>query len=387
MSNVALLFPYLEYSNEIVEGIIGELEENAPFTPLRIQFHPDHAPLVPDDIQGIIGLTSQNLSWLPPLLKRDIPYINCGTDLLEVENVLSVYVDQNIASSAALEHFKKAGLRRVYFACYQMENRFGIIRKALFFQESARESGLKTGLLEIKGEDPHSNPKYLLDGHPTKAVEKLLKDLPRPSGIFCEDDLAALMIQNAAISLGLRVPTDIAILGYGNQLIGRFGKHSISTFPTGGERVGRIATHLMHEWLSTGSQPKAPAPLAPMSVIVRDSTGGTARSLDLERVRRRIEKEACRGLVIDELCTMAGVSRKTLISRYRDAFGETPSEAIRRLRFDRARQLLLEPDPHRLANIASECGFSSLTSFTNFFTRQAGVPPREYQKTIRKETA
>lgn len=386
MRKIALLFPNLEYSNEVIDGIIGELEKYPVFTPIQIRYHCDFPLSVPENIDGVIGLTSPNLAWLPALLDRDLPFINCGTDLLDQKNVLSIYVDQLIAGNFALEHFRKLGLRRAWFSCYSLEKRSGVVRKATLFMDDARTAGFTTGLIEIPGEDPHSCPDRLLNDARSPELEKLLQEIPLPAGIFCEDDLAALLIQKSAHDLGIRVPADLAILGYSNQLGGRFAPHSISTFPMGGERVGRLAVTLMNEWLRTGSKPASPEPFAPLPIIVRESTTGSAGSLDLERIRRQIEKSACKGLGIDELCAMAGVSRKTLIVRYREAFGETPSEAIRRLRFERACTLLTDTQHHSLATIANECGFSSLTSFTNFFSRQAGMPPREYQKRKRKKS-
>lgn len=386
MANVALIFPMMDYSQEVLKGIVSELDQSSSFCPVMVSFDPDHPSIIPENIEGAIGFTSTNLPWMKKFLTRGIPFINCGTDFLNYKEVLSVYIDQTRAGETAIQHFLDMDLRNVYYASYEFVNRDSSIRKAKAFVKHASSIGLNCDYLEILGENPHSHPYRWVDAAEENDLAALLEGIEKPAGIFCEDDTAALLICNVASKIGIKVPFDLAVLGYGNQLAGRFSSIPISSFPMGGERVGRLAVRLMDEWLSTGKQPEAPAPLTPLPIIVRGSTGGASQDVDMERIRRQIESNARIGISVDELAATARISRKTLISRYRDTYGETPSEAVRRIRFELACCLLSQTPPPKMAVIAGECGFSSLTSFTNFFTRQTGVAPREYREKNQKKT-
>ncbi len=50
-----------------------------------------------------------------------------------------------------------------------------------------------------------------------EAGERLLRISPRPDAVFCHDDILAMGVRQAVLSAGLRVPEDIAIIGYGDN--------------------------------------------------------------------------------------------------------------------------------------------------------------------------
>ena len=380
MFHVAIIFPFMDYSLEVVGGIVSELDRDPAFCPVTIYFDPDIPITVPSNIDVVISFAGTNLPWMVELVNRGLPIVNCGTDFLSSKRVVNVYVDQTIANDMALDHFMAIGIKRVCYASHDMTDREAARRKANDFLQKAKARELDGTVIEILGDNSHTHPHRWVDPPNEPKLAESLSDLELPAAIFCEDDAAAVLIARTAASLSISVPSELCILGYGNLLAGRFSTMPISSFPMGGHRVGQLAAQLMNEWLTKQKQPPPPAPFDPLPVIVRKSTGGQGRSIDLERVRRKIEDEARMGISVDELAELARVSRKTLINRYRENYGETPSEAIRRIRFEHACSSLTSPEGARMAKIAADCGFSSLTSFTNFFTRQAGIPPRDYRE-------
>jgi len=50
-----------------------------------------------------------------------------------------------------------------------------------------------------------------------EAGERLLRCSERPDAVFCHDDIMAMGVRHAVMSAGLRVPEDIAIIGYGDN--------------------------------------------------------------------------------------------------------------------------------------------------------------------------
>ncbi|WP_025821602.1 LacI family DNA-binding transcriptional regulator [Shewanella marina] len=49
-----------------------------------------------------------------------------------------------------------------------------------------------------------------------QAMSQLLNLSPRPTAVFCHNDLMAIGMQNAAHDLGLHIPRDLAVIGYDN---------------------------------------------------------------------------------------------------------------------------------------------------------------------------
>jgi LacI family transcriptional regulator len=383
---VALVFPaQLDFSHSVIRGVAEELEVRPGFAPTPIHFIGEEvlANIAPaNTFSGIISLAA----WNNPVLRRavdaGIPVINCGTDWSKEKRVLSCFVDQKLASQFAIQHFKKAGLRRVYFLSHELGIRKALVEKADDFRAQAIACGLETGSFEMPGDPINENPGRLTDFSRETEVADLLHALPKPCGIFCEDDNAAVMAAGVGCVNNIAIPSELAILGYGDQIAGRHNMIPISSFPMGGRRIGKMAARLMKKWLSSGKKPSSPRPLAPLPIVVRESTGGTTHNIDIEAARRMIESEACSGLKTKEILSLVSVTRKTLTEQYKRAYGETPAEAIRRVRFETGRSNLLSPAFASVSEVSVKCGFSSITSFSNFFQRQTGMSPLEYRSTM-----
>ena len=61
-------------------------------------------------------------------------------------------------------------------------------------------------------------------------------------------------------------------------------------------------------------------------------------------------------------------------------YGMGIAEYIRKLRIEKARQLLTEQPELSLAEIAYACGFSDYNYFITVFKRIVGMPPKAYQQ-------
>jgi AraC-like DNA-binding protein len=81
---------------------------------------------------------------------------------------------------------------------------------------------------------------------------------------------------------------------------------------------------------------------------------------------------------IGELAQELGWSRKRLTAQFRDDVGMTPKAVARVLRFERAVQLLQNPNGHRLAEIAFDCGYYDQAHFNRDFREFAGGTPTEF---------
>jgi len=65
------------------------------------------------------------------------------------------------------------------------------------------------------------------------------------------------------------------------------------------------------------------------------------------------------------------------------AFGETPHDFVRRLRIDRAKELLAR-DHLPVNEICMAVGYESLGSFSTLFRSLVGCSPAEYRRSIRR---
>lgn len=86
-------------------------------------------------------------------------------------------------------------------------------------------------------------------------------------------------------------------------------------------------------------------------------------------------------LSMDELAEAAGYSRRHLERLFRDATGKTPGEFYRGLRLDRGRNLLSTTDL-TLQEVATACGFASVSHFSKSFRARFGTAPTKLKHGI-----
>ncbi len=112
---VALVFPaQLDFSHSVIQGVAEDLEVNPGFSPTPINFVGEEvlSSITPaDTFDGIISLAAWDNPVLKLALEAGLPVINCGTDWLQDERVLSCYVNQKMAGQIAIQHFQEAGLK------------------------------------------------------------------------------------------------------------------------------------------------------------------------------------------------------------------------------------------------------------------------------------
>lgn len=131
------------------------------------------------------------------------------------------------------------------------------------------------------------------------------------------------------------------------------------------------------------SMEPAPAPLAESPAPTPPAAPAPPRSDQPSTADRRLLDAAGRWLeanLHDEHATVQGmadalhVSRATLGRRYTRLTGETPSEALRRSRLDRGRDLLSRNEG-TVSEVAYAVGYSSLAAFSHAFRDRFGHPP------------
>lgn len=104
------------------------------------------------------------------------------------------------------------------------------------------------------------------------------------------------------------------------------------------------------------------------------------KHLDFAAVQLKDYMEAhfCEPLSAESLCTQFYLSKTKLYRLSERAVGMAPSAYIRKLRLDKAKQLLKNTDlpVHR---IAAEVGFDDANYFVRLFTKYEGVTPGKYR--------
>ncbi|HEY0755528.1 MAG TPA: LacI family DNA-binding transcriptional regulator [Ktedonobacteraceae bacterium] len=96
--------------------------------------------------------------------------------------------------------------------------------------------------------------------------------LPEPPGaFFCDDDLMAAGVYQAARQMHLRVPFDLSIVGFADSLVARLLDPPLTTVSIPALEIGQRAMELLLTCLTTDVAPFSAT--IPLSFVVRGSTG------------------------------------------------------------------------------------------------------------------
>ena len=125
--------------------------------------------------------------------------------------------------------------------------------------------------------------------------------------------------------------------------------------------------------------PDAPVFIPVRPIAVRESTAPVSQAgLLIRRAQQFINKNACKGIGVDDVARHLGVSRRLLYLRFREIKGVTPFEAIRDRRLEAVRHRLLTTH-ETVAAIAADCGFESATHLMHLFKRRFGVTMQTFR--------
>ena len=116
---------------------------------------------------------------------------------------------------------------------------------------------------------------FSLDAGAKAATHLLLADRP-PSAIFCAGDILALGAISAIHERGLRVPQDVAVMGYGEIPLARLAAPSLSTVRLPADKLGHEAIRTLHQAIRDGA-PQEPVTVA-TALVTRESCSCASRS-------------------------------------------------------------------------------------------------------------
>ena len=104
-----------------------------------------------------------------------------------------------------------------------------------------------------------------------------LLDLPEPpDAVFCYSDLVALGAVHTLAERGLRVPEDVAVIGYDDVEDGRYSNPTLSTISQDRRMIAESAVERLIARIGFDRPPRGVEIRAPHRLIARQSTLGRA---------------------------------------------------------------------------------------------------------------
>lgn len=249
---------------QITTGISQALQE-ANFSallmvrPLDVDDPSVVASLAPGQVDGAIFFQLHNDDTVNLLQDMGLPLVVVGRP--EASSKL-VYVDSDNLGGAvqATEHLIARGCRTVATVAGNQQLSSGRLRL----------EGYRRALVDADMAFDESLVAYgdWTDESGAAAMGALLDSRPDIDGVFVANDLMALGVMTVLEQRGLKVPDQVAVVGFDNMFAGRLGRQQLTTVEQDVQGLGAKAASMVIQMIDGG---KPSSVVLPTSLIVRET--------------------------------------------------------------------------------------------------------------------
>ncbi len=213
-------------------------------------------------MDGVIFVGEANPEVIGKLREQKIPVVLLN-NFLDMEDLLCITTGHYEGAVSAVEHLCRRGHRRIGLLAGRFSPQVNEARYNGYFDALARQ-GLK------------ADPRYVLDIDPTleageEAMARLLEMEERPTAVFCTNDTVAAGAMKAVIRAGLRIPKDMAVVGFDDSSVSRIVEPELTTVRIDMDQMGRLAAEKLFD-LIDGRPLDRKKIVIPTELIVRKSS-------------------------------------------------------------------------------------------------------------------
>ncbi|MGF6768490.1 DNA-binding LacI/PurR family transcriptional regulator [Paraburkholderia sp. GAS199] len=218
-------------------------------------------------IDGLIAINTPRSDdvHLARLASEGFPLVVFGSKLVEHANLYSIDVDMREASRAATLHLLSLGHRKVAYLGFASDEYHGVTERLYGYRDAMREFGLgaefeRVGFANFSVQSGYDAMKAMLECGPTFTA------------LFAGNDTIAFGAMAAMRKAGLRIPEDIAVVGYDDIPLAAFAAPPLTTMRTSPyEQACEAATLLVR--LMSGERPAELHSMMAVPLVIRESCG------------------------------------------------------------------------------------------------------------------
>ena len=290
------------------------------------------------------------------------------------ENLSFVKSDSTAVGREAANALMKQGIYRSFgYAGYRTNDDWSRERGAAF-RDALDAAGFVGRMFDIE----HYSDKV----EDKATMVRWLRDLPKPCGILAACDDRAFELLDVCGEAGIKVPAEVGILGVNNDpILCENAEPKLSSVQPDFIGEGRLAAELLDGMMSGAASParKRVNLVGVRAIVYRASTVPQSEAGKfVQKVLAYINREALRGIGVEDVARRFKVSRSLLELRFGELQGESIYKAMLRIRLDEVRRRLRQTDDP-IAEITAACGWENPTPPKVLFKKRFGVSMRDYR--------
>ncbi len=213
----------------------------------------------------IVSLAMETVRYdhFSAFLKEDIPVVFVDRVCMELDTD-RIFIDNFEAGHTATKHLIDQGLTRIAHLAGAQH------RKIYKERQEGYLAALRENNIEI-------NKKYIIYSglsykEGCQSMEKLLKEYPPPQAVFCANDNSALGVIQCVKNRGLKIPEDIAVVGFNDDPLATIIDPPLTTVAQPAIEMGRIAAQQVLKQRTHNELVKSETIILKTNLIVRGSS-------------------------------------------------------------------------------------------------------------------
>jgi LacI family transcriptional regulator len=308
------------------------------------------------------------------ILELGVPTAVFGHSKKEVPGLTNVLTDDTVVGQMAARHLLDCGFWNFAY-CGVFDKPWAVVRGEVF-QQTIKAAGHR---VEVYRQLRRRTARDWSEERPH--LVEWMKSLPKPVGLFaCNDDRSQNVVEVCKL-LGLKIPDQVAILGADDdELVCELSDPPLSSVAINFERAGYECAEQLHRLMSGQPLKNNFIVSRPTHIVSRQSTDTLAVADErVARALRFIRKGGREAINVNQVARAAGLSRRVLEKRFRQALGRSVLKEIRRVRVDQIARMLAETN-EPVTRIAADLGYDGVEHIARYFRKEKGMPPLTYRK-------
>jgi GntR family transcriptional regulator of arabinose operon len=217
---------------------------------------------VPEEAQFVLDLKNQGVPVVS--IDRHIP----GAD------TPAVMADHYGGAYQATKHLLELGHRRIV-CINNLTLATSVSERVRGYEQAMRDANLlpyaPVPVLGKSTLEADAAPPIISEGE-LALVEHMLGVKEKPTAIFCINDFIAIGVMRHCLEKGLRIPEDMAVVGFDDSPFAPFTQVPLTTVAQSGFEIGRKAAEVLFGLLSS-PQTAARTVCVPTRLVIRKSSG------------------------------------------------------------------------------------------------------------------
>ncbi|MFW6205662.1 MAG: LacI family DNA-binding transcriptional regulator [Gemmatimonadota bacterium] len=218
-------------------------------------------------VDGLILMSPEiTPAELVELIPRGLPVVLINTEVGKNGRFDTLNVDNRGGAYAAVQHLVSAGHSRIALINGRLANHDARERR-LGYRRALEEAGLESASeLELESDFTKAGGQ--------RAARALLELEPRPTAVFAANDSMAVGALSAFREAGLRVPDEMAVVGFDDIPIAEYVTPPLSTVKVDLLRFGERAVELVVDSLTDPSGREPRDEIVETQLVIRRSSDG-----------------------------------------------------------------------------------------------------------------